>query len=241
MIRALLACLFTMHLSAASACQTALLLAMDVSNSVDPGEYRLQVNGLALALEDPEIVETLVRDNVMLSVVQWSGIDRQELSIPWTQMLSTFHVQSLANRVRGMERAFVLSETAPAEALSFALAQFRDVPDCTRHVVDVSGDGTPNAGGEVSRVRRQAERLGITVNGLAIEGLGIAVSNFYRRHLITSDGFVVTARGHRDYARAIRLKILREISRVLSRNGFAIDSPRTARLDLPQRGDAKAP
>ena len=52
-------------------------------------------------------------------------------------------------------------------------------------------------------------------NGLAIEGLGVAISNFYRRSVITRDGFVVTARGHRDYARAIREKILREISRVM--------------------------
>jgi Ca-activated chloride channel family protein len=199
----------------ARACETALLLAMDVSNSVDPGEYRLQIDGLAQALADPAIAEILVRDRVALSVMQWSGTDRQTISLPWTRMLSPAHVTAFAARVRGLERAFILSDTAPAEALRYALRHFGAVKDCKRFIVDLSGDGTPNAGGEVRRVRQAAQRAGVTVNGLAIEGLGVAISNFYRRSVITRDGFVVTARGHRDYARAIREKILREISRVM--------------------------
>ncbi|MDA7424382.1 DUF1194 domain-containing protein [Thalassococcus lentus] len=199
----------------AKACQTALILAMDVSNSVDPGEYRLQIDGLAAALTDPEISEIIVRDQVALSVIQWSGTDKQEVSIDWVQAFSAAQVADLAARVRGLERAFILSNTAPAEALSFGLKHFQAAPKCARLVVDMSGDGTPNSGTEVSRVRRSAERQGITVNGLAIEGLGIAITNFYRRSVITSDGFVITARGHRDYARAIRIKLLRELSQVL--------------------------
>ncbi|HKK98477.1 MAG TPA: DUF1194 domain-containing protein [Marivita sp.] len=198
----------------AQACRTALILAMDVSQSVDPGEYRLQIDGLAAALRDPEIAEILVRDQVALSVLQWSGVDAQEVVLDWTQMLSPSHVQLFANAVQQVPRAFVMSNTAPAEAMSTALAHFETGPNCARRVLDMSGDGTPNAGGEVKRLRRQAERSGVTINGLAIEGLGRAITNFYMRNVITSDGFVETARGHRDYARAIRRKILREISAV---------------------------
>jgi Ca-activated chloride channel family protein len=187
---------------------------MDVSQSVDPGEYRLQIDGLAAALRDPEIAEILVRDQVALSVIQWSGVDSQEVSLGWTQMLSPSHVQLFADAVQRLPRAFVMSNTAPAEALDHALKHFNSGPDCTRRVIDMSGDGTPNAGGEVGRLRRAAERAGVTVNGLAIEGLGRAITNFYQRNVITGDGFVETARGHRDYARAIRRKILREISTV---------------------------
>ncbi|SNR71373.1 Ca-activated chloride channel family protein [Puniceibacterium sediminis] len=188
---------------------------MDVSNSVDPSEYRLQVDGLADALLDPEIAEILVRDSVALSVIQWSGIDSQQHTLPWTRMRSPLDVRSFSAAARAMPRAFVLSDTAPAEALSYALDRFTQVPDCKRRIIDVSGDGTPNAGSEVGPLRRRAERMGITINGIAIESLGVAITNFYRRHLITRDGFVVTARGHRDYPRAIRIKILREISKVL--------------------------
>lgn len=198
----------------AHACKTALVLAMDVSQSVDAGEYRLQIDGLAAALRDPEIAEILIRDQVALSVMQWSGVDAQTVSLDWTQMLSSSHVQFFAAAVQRLPRAFVMSNTAPAEALTQALRHFDSGPVCARRVIDMSGDGTPNAGGEVSRVRRIAERQGVTVNGLAIEGLGRAITNFYQRSIITSDGFVETARGHRDYARAIRRKILREISSV---------------------------
>ncbi|MDP4990698.1 MAG: DUF1194 domain-containing protein [Marivita lacus] len=198
----------------AAACRTALILSMDVSQSVDPGEYRLQIDGLAAALRDPEIAEILVRDEVALSVVQWSGVDAQEVSLDWTQMRSPSHVELFAAAVAQLPRAFVMSNTAPAEAMRHALDHFDRGPECTRRVIDMSGDGTPNAGGEVGRVRRAAERAGVTVNGLAIEGLGRAITNFYQRNVITRDGFVETARGHRDYARAIRRKILREISAV---------------------------
>ena len=196
------------------ACRTALVLAMDVSQSVDAGEYRLQIDGLAAALRDPEIAEILVRDQVALSVIQWSGVDSQEVSLDWTQMLSPSHVQLFAAAVQRLPRAFIMSNTAPAEALNTALRHFDSGPDCARRVIDMSGDGTPNAGGDVGRFRRTAERSGVTVNGLAIEGLGRAITNFYERNVITADGFVETARGHRDYGRAIRRKILREISTV---------------------------
>ena len=211
-MRALFICLC--FAAPAQACRTALVLAMDVSQSVDPGEYRLQIDGLAAALRDPEIAEILVRDQVALSVIQWSGVDAQEVSLDWTQMVSASHVQLFASAVQSLPRGFVMSNTAPAEALAAAIDHFASGPDCARRVIDMSGDGTPNAGGEVRKLRRAAERAGITVNGLAIEGLGRAITNFYLRSVITADGFVETARGHRDYARAIRRKILREISSV---------------------------
>ena len=198
------------------ACQTALLLAMDVSNSVDAGEFRLQTEGLAAALQAPEIIEILVRDRVSLSVMQWSGIPDQEISIGWTTIYSPAQVAALAAQVREMPRAFILSDTAPAEALIVALDHITKGPDCVRRVIDLSGDGTPNAlgGAEVRHLRRRAERAGVTINGLAIESLGLAITNFYHRQVITGDGFVETAHGYRDYARAIRRKMLREISRV---------------------------
>ncbi|PUB11300.1 DUF1194 domain-containing protein [Yoonia sediminilitoris] len=196
------------------ACDTALVLTIDVSNSVDVAEYRLQVDGLADALRDPEIVDALVQGEVALSVVQWSGVDRQQLSIPWTRVRTSLDAEYVAQQARLMERAFVLSDTAPAEAIRFSLRLFDQVPDCVRKVIDVSGDGTPNAGAAVRDARNAAERAGVTINGIAIESMGLAITNFYRGAVITRNGFVITARTHRDYPRAIRTKILREISKV---------------------------
>ncbi|MEJ6398840.1 DUF1194 domain-containing protein [Yoonia sp. 208BN28-4] len=199
----------------ASACDTALVLSIDVSNSIDPAEYRLQVDGMADALADPEIVDAMVSGDVAIAVMQWSGEDRQAVSIPWRQIRTSLDAEQLAFDARLMERAFVLSDTAPAEAIYFALDMFADAPRCDRQVIDVSGDGTPNAGADSRQARNDAERRGVTINGIAIESMGLAITNFYQRAIITRNGFVITARTHREYPEAIRRKIIRELSRVL--------------------------
>ena len=197
-----------------SACDTALILTIDVSNSVDVAEYRLQVDGLADALQDPEIRDTLVATATTIAVVQWSGEDKQTVSIPWTQIRTALDVELLSQRARALERAFVLSDTAPAEAILFSLSLFDQVSGCARKVIDISGDGTPNGGSDVRAARNRAEREGVTINAIAIESMGLAITNFYRTSVITRNGFVMTARTHRDYPRTIRAKILREISRI---------------------------
>ena len=211
-VAGLLAGLFALP---AQACDVALMLTIDVSNSVDPAEYRLQTDGLADALTDPAIIDAMVAGQAAISVVQWSGIDRQSVSIPWTRIRTALDVARLSESARLMARTSTLSGTAPAEALLFSLANFAPVGDCRRRVIDISGDGTPNAGGDVARARQQAQRDGITINAIAIESMGLAITNFYARQVITRDGFVVTARRHRDYPRAIRAKILRELSQVI--------------------------
>ncbi len=199
---------------AAKACDTALILTMDVSNSIDSAEYRLQTDGLADALRDPEIIETMVAGENYLTVVQWSGVDKQTVSIPWTQMRTALDVEGFAQKSRLMERAFILSDTAPAEAIYFSLDLFDQVTECNRRVIDVSGDGTPNGGSDVRAARNAAERAGVTINGIAIESMGLAITNFFRGSVITRDGFVMTARTHREYPETIKAKILREISRI---------------------------
>ncbi|KPP88024.1 MAG: Ca-activated chloride channel-like protein [Rhodobacteraceae bacterium HLUCCA08] len=213
MLRVLILCC-VLPILPARACDTALVLTIDVSNSIDAAEYRLQVDGLADALADPEVAQALVEGHVALAVVQWSGTERQALSIPWTRMTSAAAVAEFAAEARIMPRAFIQSDTAPAEAIRYALTLFDAVPDCARRVIDISGDGTANAGSPVPEARRAAQRAGVTINAIAIEGMGLAITGFYSRQVITSDGFVVTARTYRDYPRAIRDKILREVARI---------------------------
>jgi Ca-activated chloride channel homolog len=183
-----------------------------VSNSVDEGEYHLQVDGLAQALLDPDVSAALLRDQVALMVFQWSGADRQVMTQGWARMTDLAAIGRFATAVAGTPRQIEMSDTAPAEALAFALTAFDGVPDCSRRVIDVSGDGTPNAGGDVRLMREMAEGLGVTINGIAIESLGLAITGFYRQSVITGDGFVMTARTHRDYPAAIRAKLIRELS-----------------------------
>lgn len=209
-------CLFTALFMVISqpvvACDSALMLAIDVSNSVDVDEYRLQVDGLADALVDPAIVEAMVKGQVAIAIMQWSGADRQVLTTDWVQIRTADDAAGLSLAARTTPRAIRLSDTAPAEAIYFALDQFANAPDCRRQVIDISGDGTPNAGTDARLARNLAQTSGVTINGIAIEGMGQPISSYYRNALITRDGFVVTAQGHRDYHDAIRDKILRELS-----------------------------
>ncbi len=202
----------------AGACETALLLAIDISGSIDAGEYALQTRGLADALTDPEVAEALVRGQVALAVVQWSGVGAQALVLPWQRMLDPGAVQRFAGRARDLPRAFTASDTAVGEAVAFSLVQFATVPDCRRRVIDISGDGPENAGFTVARARQAAQAAGVEINAIAIEDMGPSapISAFYRRWAITRGGFVMTARGLGDYPRAIREKLLRELSRPAS-------------------------
>lgn len=199
----------------ASACHVALLLAIDVSNSIDEREYEIQSHGLAQALRDPEIADALVEGQIAVSVVQWSGTGNQSVSIPWRQILKPEDVAQISEEARAMPRAFNMSNTAIGEAVDFGLAYFSEAPACARKVIDVSGDGADNAGTRPADARRRAERSGVQINGLAIDSIGLAVTTYFRRVVITRDGFVMTAHGHSDYARKLRAKIRREISQVL--------------------------
>jgi Ca-activated chloride channel family protein len=130
-------------------------------------------------------------------------------------MTSAAEIATFAEDARRMPRAFVNSDTAVGALLEAALRQFGPVAECRRRVIDISGDGTDNAGSDPAAARRAAERAGVQVNALAIEGIGVAITNFYRSRVITRDGFVMTARGHSTYAETLRRKILREVSAAL--------------------------
>lgn len=204
---------FSLIAKPAWACKLALILTMDVSTSIDGGEYTFQRDGLADALLDTGVMSVLVNDRVALMVVQWSGANQQTVAIPWQRMRSQGDVQAFSNWVRSMRRAFVNSNTAVGNAISFSIEQFRDAGDCARRVIDVSGDGASNSGVETSSQSRRAARQGIEINGVAIDIMGNAVSEYYRRYVATPGGFVMTATGFSDYPRTIRAKLLRELVR----------------------------
>ncbi len=213
MLRAAL--LLVLTAQPALCCETALLLAIDVSGSIDAGDYRLQTEGLSAALSDPEVTAALVADQVALAVVQWSGTGEQALVLPWKRMLSAPDVARFAARAAAVPRAFSGSDTAVGQAIRFAAAQFAAVPDCARRVIDISGDGQENAGFTDARARSEAIDAGLILNAIAIEepGPAIPITTYYRNRIITPDGFTVTARGLQDYAETLRLKLLRELTK----------------------------
>ena len=121
-------------------------------------------------------------------------------------------VQALATRIETTGRS-VIGETAIGAMLGFVVAHLESGPfRGARRIVDVSGDGRSNAGVAPGPLRDLAAAAGITINGLAIMNEDPAVDLYYADHVIGGpDAFVITARDYHDIARAMRLKLLREI------------------------------
>ena len=194
------------------ACELALVLAVDVSASISTGEYDLQMQGLADALEDPTISGALVKAQAALTVVQWSGARQQTVQIPWQRMRSQDNVADFARVVRAAPRIWLDGFTAIGSMLAFVAPLFAEAADCRRMVLDVSGDGLINAGAPTAATREVLLAHGVTINGIAIDRRGDAVLQYFRADIIGgADAFVLPARGYDDYPRSIREKLVREL------------------------------
>lgn len=211
LIRSLAACLLLTP--PALACDLALALAVDVSGSVDTSEYRIQMDGLAAGLRDPLVSEALVRGQAQLMLVQWTGASRQRVTIPWTRIDSFDTLERFADQVAADPRVWRNFSTAIGEALEMTLTSFDEVSDCTRHLIDISGDGVSNEGVEPTEVHGVLRTRGVTVNAIAIEESEPDLTAYFFENVIVGEGaFVVSAAGFADYPERIRKKLLREVT-----------------------------
>ena len=192
-----------------------LVFAIDSSGSVDFDEFELQASGIAHAFRDPEVIEAIMGatpNGIAVSVVQWSGRHQHLAVIDWTKVTDASSAYAFAAMIEGTGRVLI-GETAIADALRFATEQLAYGPfQGARRIIDISGDGPTNAGGDPDPIRDAAVWAGITINGLAILDESPTLDLYYADHVIGGpDAFVVTAQDYRDFARAIRMKLLREI------------------------------
>ncbi|UWQ25582.1 DUF1194 domain-containing protein [Leisingera aquaemixtae] len=198
----------------AAACDLALVLAVDVSGSVDAEEYRIQMDGLAAGLRDGVVSEALVKARARVLLMQWSGQSRQEVTLPWAEVRSFADAEALAQRIEQAPRPWRNYSTAVGEALFLAVEQFAAVPECTRRVIDISGDGFSNEGVEPREAHGALSALGVTVNAIAIEQSEPDLTAYFFENVIRGEGaFVVTAASFADYPSRIRKKLVREVAR----------------------------
>lgn len=204
--------------ASAQTCDLALVLAVDVSGSVDPGEYRIQMDGLAEALRDGVVIDALIDAQAWVSLIQWTGSSRQSVSIEWSQMTDADAVETFAARVTTEPRLWRNFSTAIGEALQFSLSAFDTVPACRRKVIDVSGDGASNEGTEPKEFHKALRAAGVTVNAVVIETDQQDLTSYFWENVITGEGaFVMTANGFQDYPDRIRRKLQRETVRQVSK------------------------
>lgn len=197
------------------ACSLALVLAQDVSSSVDAGEHNFQSRGLASALTDPEVVEAILTvGGIWISAFEWSGRTNQIVHVDWTYLDSPAAIGRVARTIAAAPRGHADYPTSLGYALGFAAVHLRKVPErCARQVVDVAGDGVNNEGFPPASAYRAFDFTDITVNGLVIKGSDPDPEEFYRTQVAKGpSSFVEVANGYQDYAQAMKRKLIREIS-----------------------------
>ncbi len=200
----------------AAECRLALALALDVSASVDAAEYRLQTDGLAAALRAPEVRRAFFASDlpVALAVFEWSGRYNQQVTLDWRVIRAPADLTAAADRIAQARRSQTEFPTAIGYALGFGAGLLRRAPACLSRTLDISGDGENNEGFPPSAAYAAFPFAGVTVNGLVVEDSDSApLIEFYRDHVLHGPGaFLEVARGFRDFERAMRRKLERELT-----------------------------
>ena len=194
-----------------------LVLAVDCSSSVDADEFELQMRGLARAFEHPGVLTALSQTGtkgIAVALLQWSGAGEQAVALDWHLLDSAEAAQDFADKIDKTPRFVSGGATAIGPAIQAATHMLENNKFAgERRVIDVSGDGRTNEGGPASIRRIQANRLGITVNGLAILKDEPDLAIYYVAGVVGGPGaFLLTADDFNDFARAIRRKLYFEIS-----------------------------
>ena len=200
--------------AAAAACALELILAVDVSGSIDGQEWRLQSGGLASAFEDPAVAEAIERmeGGLLVTYTQWSGTSRQKQAVPWYHVTDAASARAFAEQIRGTERLWRNFSTAVGDALAHARAVSSTAPQrCRRRVIDMSGDGVSNEGRHPIGTSRAMAAEGYQINALVIRGAIPDPVPHYENVIGGPGAFIEIADGFEDYPRAIRRKLLREL------------------------------
>lgn len=200
-------------------CRLALLLAMDISSSVDAEEDILQRKGLAAALVSPEVEAAFLAEPlpVALAVYEWSGRWNQALILDWRLIRNSADLLSAAETIAASRRTETKFPTAMGYALGHGAGMLQDAPRCLFQTIDVSGDGINNEGFGPRTAYREFPFDGVTVNGLVVHPSDTAVADgltaFYREQVLHGPGaFLETAYGFDDFSRAMRRKLEREVT-----------------------------
>jgi hypothetical protein len=226
--------------SAAEPVDLLLVFAADVSRSIDQEKFQLQRDGYAAAITNPRVLDAIrsgPHHRIAVCFVEWSGIGAQKLLIDWTPIGDAASAQQFAAQLAEAPRSFA-DRTSISGAIEFAMAQLDKAPfDAGRRTIDVSGDGTNNAGRDVKLARDEALAKGVTINGLVIlsdhplswnaehTNPPGGLDKYYETNVIGGPGaFVMVAQNFNSFGQAIINKMIAEIA--------AMHEPRYAALSM---------
>ena len=201
-----------------------LVLAVDVSYSMDPDEQALQREGYITALTSREFMQALrqgMHGKVAVTYFEWAGSHHQQIIVPWRLIGGPESADSFAADIARAKYTRA-SRTSISGALSFAMPLFDGSGyRGLRRVIDVSGDGVNNNGMPVTLVRDEVLAKGITINGLPIMlnrpnygGMDIGELDIYYEDCVIGGpgAFVVPIKERDKFTEAIRTKLVLEIA-----------------------------
>ena len=197
------------------AAAVALVLAVDVSESVSSERYLLQHEGIARAFETPQLVDAIaaVPGGIEALVLEWSDPDKIAITVGWTRIANRTGAAGFAASVRATQRSSN-GLTAIGSALLAAAAAFDHMPEAAGHkIIDISGDGMANFGVAPVTARDALVNQGITINGLAILSEEPWLDDYYRTNVVGGPAaFVLVAKNFDSFADAILRKLVQEVA-----------------------------
>jgi Protein of unknown function (DUF1194) len=205
-----------------------LVLAADVSRSVTEPKFRLQREGAAAALANPDVVRAITSGShrrIAVCFVEWATVGVQNVVVDWTVIDGEASARRFGDRLIETPRSSIGS-TSISSAIDYSVRQIENAPySSDRRVIDISGDGNNNSGSSVTDARDRALEKGITVNALVIltpeaESFRPEHTNppgglekYFRDNVIGGPGsFTVVAEGHESFGRSLTKKLIQEIA-----------------------------
>jgi hypothetical protein len=243
--RALVAFVIAMVLAAPPAwsrdVDLALILAIDVSGSVNAERWELQRRGYQAAFKSPEVLQSILsgpHKAIAVTMVEWSGVNHQQQVVAWTVISDELSAETFSSLMAEAPRVYS-DWTAISAALDFCAPLFRRsgvTPG--RRIIDLSGDGVNNAGRPINDARDEIVAQGIIINGLPILSDYEFLDGYYEEHVIGGVGaFMVVVKDYSSFSQAVLAKLVREIAGNEERaRAILASEPSTAPVQQAQGG-----
>jgi hypothetical protein len=228
LLAVLTAVMFVSRAVAAEQVDLLLVLASDVSRSVDAAKFKLQRDGYVAAISNPRVIEAIKsgpHGRIAICFIEWSGVGAQKVVVDWMMIDGVKAAQDFASQLDEAQRSFA-DRTSISGGIDFAMAQLEHAPfQATRRTIDVSGDGTNNSGRDVTAARDEALAQGATINGLVIlseQPLSWNADHtnppggleaYYRNNVTGGpNSFVMVAENFNTFGQAILNKLVAEVA-----------------------------
>jgi len=219
-----------------------LVLAADVSRSMDNAEFQMQRQGYVDALTNPRVLDAIrsgVNQRIAATFIEWSGVGSQKVVVDWSIISDEATARRFADELAEAPRSFA-GRTSISGALDFSVDHLDRAPyEAQRRTIDVSGDGMNNSGRFITLARNNAVAKGVTINGLVVAADAQEPGNperpdsrqelttYYRDYVIGGPGaFVMVAESFDSFGQALINKLVAEIAQVSWRRHAALGARR---------------